>query len=245
MNKLDAAVIIQARMGSSRLPGKTMMPLAGQRMLHHVVNRLQRADITGPVIIATSDRPTDDFICSFADSSGVACFRGSEDDVLARFHGAAGDLTCRYIIRATADNPLVWEGGVVFLGEHAVTAECDYVSFNENMPIGLGLELFTRDALLRSQKSARHPKEREHVTPYIYSRPKLFKCAWIDPPSELHGDFRLTVDTPSDYDLMKAIYERLYRPGEIIPSRAALELLRREPHLAALNEGIRQKTWKE
>ena len=245
MSKIDAAIILQARMGSTRLPGKTMMPLSGYRMIHHIVTRFQVAPVLGPFIIATSDLPTDDFICSFCGSADVQCFRGSEEDVLARFYGAAQTLENKYIVRATADNPLVWEGAIAHLGSLIQELNCDYITYNEFMPIGLGLEIFTKEALDKAHTEATDIKHREHVTPYFYTNKDIFDCVWISPPRELEGDYRLTVDTLEDYELMKQIYERLHKPGEIIPATKALELLREEPHLALLNADVMQKRYDE
>lgn len=245
MPRLDAAVIIQARMGSSRLSGKTMLPLAGQRMLAHIVARLRTADIAGPVIIATSTQPQDDFICRFSGDTNTGCFRGSEEDVLARFWGAAEPLKVRYIVRATADNPLVWEGAIEYLGNLIIERGADYASFNEFMPVGLGLELFTKAALETAHREATDAKHREHVTPFIYTQRDRFNCIWTSPPSEFEGSFRLTVDTLEDYELMSQIYDRLHLPGAIIPAARAIQLLREEPRLAAINATVHQKSWSE
>jgi spore coat polysaccharide biosynthesis protein SpsF len=222
-----------------------MLPLAGQRMLAHIVNRLKTAEITGPVIIATSTQPQDDFICKFSGDSNTGCFRGSEEDVLARFWGAAEPLPVRYIVRATADNPLVWEGAVEFLGDLIRERNADYASFNQYMPTGLGLEIFTRQALEIAQREATEPKHREHVTPFIYTNRERFACVWSSPPTELEGQYRLTVDTLEDYELISTIYDRLYLPGSIIPAAQAIALLRAEPRLAAINADIHQKSWNE
>lgn len=244
-DKLDAAILLQVRMGSSRLAGKAMMSLCGMRMLFHVVSRLKVADIKGPLIIATSDRPTDDFICSFSKAEEISCFRGSEEDVLSRFYEAAKDLDVKYIVRATGDNPLVWEGAVAHLGRVIEEQNCDYISYNHFMPVGLSLEIFTKKALEEAHKNATEANHREHVTSYIYTNKDKYDCVWITPPGELEGSFRLTVDTTEDYELMKQIYDRLYVPGTIIPAAEAVKLLKEEPALAALNSQIKQKTYKD
>lgn len=245
MSELNAAILLQVRMGSSRLAGKAMMSLCGMRMLFHVVSRLKVAEISGPLVIATSDQPTDDFICSFSSSEGVACFRGSEDDVLSRFREASKELDVKYIIRATGDNPLVWEGCIEHLGRVIEEQKCDYITYNHFMPVGLSLEIFTKEALEIAFNEAKEPNHREHVTSYIYTNKDRFDCVWITPPRELEGDFRLTVDTTDDYELMKQIYDRLYTPGEIIPAAEAVKLLKEEPALAALNSHVKQKSYKE
>ena len=243
--KLSAAIVIQARMSSKRLPGKTMLALGGHRMLTHVVSRFEDAPVTGPLIVATSVQPSDDFICTWARSANVHSYRGSERDVLLRFYKALDGVGVEYVVRATADNPLIWEGAVAHLSRHIAEQGCDYVSYTKHMPLGLGIEIFTKAALERAHKEATEPHQREHVTPYIYENRKEFDCLWISPPAELEGKFRLTVDTQEDYELMKLIYERLYRPGSIIPAAEAVALLRAEPQMTKINADVRQKAHTE
>jgi spore coat polysaccharide biosynthesis protein SpsF len=242
---LNAAVIIQARMGSTRLPGKTMLPLAGIRMFEHIVKRCSLAPVAMPVIVATSEKTTDDFIATVSESLGATCIRGDEADVLDRFWKAAADLDVDYIVRATADNPLVYESAVEHLGKLILDTGCDYITYNESMPVGLSVEIFTKKALQTSHQEGKEPFHREHVTPYIYTNPEKFDVIRIAAPQGLKGNFRLTVDTEEDYLLMKEIYQRLYTPGKIIPSLAAIELLRNEPELVSMNADIRQKSYDE
>jgi len=240
-SELNAAIVIQARMGSTRMPGKTMLPLGGKRMLAHVVSRFDDAPVSGPLIIATSVKPSDDFICTWARSANLRLYRGSERDVLRRFYNAVKGMDVEYVVRATADNPLIWEGAVAHLGRHITEQRCDYISYNQYMPIGLGVEIFTREVLESAHSEATKPHQREHVTPFIYENLDRFDCLWVSPPPELEGDFRLTVDTQEDYELMKEIYKRLYRPGTIIPAAEAVALLRSEPKLARINSDVPQK----
>jgi spore coat polysaccharide biosynthesis protein SpsF len=245
IEKLDAAVLIQARMESKRLRGKTLLDLAGQRMLYHVVARLSDSPAVGPLVVATSDKPADDFIQSWCDASGVRCFRGSEKDVLDRFWRCAEPLDVKYIVRATADNPLVWEGAIAFLGRFLLEQGCEYIAFTHFMPIGLGIEIFTKEALKRAHAEAKLSHQREHVTPYIYENREMFDCLYISPPPELEGKFRLTVDTKEDFELLKEIYRRLYTPGAIIPTVKVIELLKKDHKLAVMNIHIRQKSRRE
>ena len=245
IDKLDAAVLIQARMDSKRLPGKTLLDLSGRRMLFHIVARLSAGPAAGPLIVATSVEPCDDFIESWCKTSGTACFRGSEMDVLDRFHRCAEPLGVKYLVRATADNPLVWEGAIAHLGRHVVEQGCEYIAYTRHMTLGLGIEIFTKEALARAFSEASKPHQREHVTPYIYENPDKFDCLFISPPPELESDFRLTVDTAEDFELMKEIYKRLYKSGEIIPSADAITLLRKDAKLAAINAEVEQKSFKD
>lgn len=238
---LNAAIIIQARMGSSRLPGKTLLPLAGKRMLEHVVQRLSVAPVSGPLIVATSENPTDDFICSLADSQNYVCVRGDEDDVLDRFWKAVKDVECEYIVRATADNPLVYEGAAEHLGSVIRQTGCDYITYTGDIPVGMGVEVFKKDCLKAAHEEATDPGYREHVTPFIYYNPDRFDIIRLQPPHGLRGRYRLTVDTQQDYELVKEIYARLYTPGKIIPALAVIELLEKEPELVETNAGVEQR----
>lgn len=242
---LNAAIVIQARMGSTRLPGKTMLPLRGIRMLEHIVNRFQQAPVSGPLIIATSTSAVDDFICSMTESKDIACSRGSEEDVLDRYWQAVKDLDVDFVVRATADNPLVFEGAVEHLGRVMVDTGCDYITYTNAMPVGMSVELLRKDVLARVHEQADKPFEREHVTPHIYTNADMFDIIRLAPPEGLQGEYRLTVDTREDYELVKHIYDELYKPGSIIPALAVIEYLDANPEVAAINAAIRQKRYDE
>lgn len=245
IKELDAAILIQARMDSKRLPGKTLIDLAGRRMLYHVVSRLSQSPATGPVIVATSDSSSDDFIESWCETSRIRCFRGSEKDVLDRFWRCAAPLNVQYIVRATADNPLVWEGAIAHLGRFLIEQQCEYICHTRHLTLGLGIEIIAKEALKRAHSEAQKSHQREHVTPYIYENRERFDCLWISPPSELESEFRLTVDTKEDVELMREIYRRLYKSNQLIPSAEAIALLRKDHKLAAINAHVRQKGHQE
>jgi len=243
--QLNAAIVIQARMGSSRLPGKTTMTLSGMRMLEHIVARFQIAPVVHPVIVATSTNPVDDFIASLTESKGIACVRGSEEDVLGRYWQSVADLDVDYVVRATADNPLVYEGAVEQLCRVINETGCDYISYNSDMVIGLNLEVFTKSALQQAHEEGDKRFEREHVTPFFYTQPDRFDIIRLSTPAGLDGDFRLTVDTRADFEVIKTIYDALYKPGRIIPALSAVEYLRANPEVAAINSDVHQKRYDE
>jgi spore coat polysaccharide biosynthesis protein SpsF len=244
MTKIDAAIIVQARMGSSRLPGKIAFPLAGKSMLSHIISRLQFADVGGPVIVATSTEAADDSVPTLIGSE-ASYSRGSEEDVLDRFWQAAKHLDNKYIVRATADNPLVWEGAIEHLWQTMKDGEYDYATFDGKLPIGMAVEMFSKEALAQAQAEATDPRHREHVTPFFYSQPERFRCYRATPPEHVWGDFRLTVDTENDYELMKIIYQRFFSPAQIIPAVDVINMLKEEPKLAQMNSNIHQKSFKE
>lgn len=238
---MKTAVIIQARMGSERLPGKVMQTLRGKSILHHVIERVQRALTTDEIIVATTDNPADEIIvqqCKFLD---VASFRGSETDVLNRYYLAAKLVKSDLICRVTADNPLVEPGFIDMAVARMKYSHEDYVAI-DGCPLGTGIEVFTRQALHDAAAHAKYDYEHEHVTPYIRRHSKLCKIGMIEVPlSLMYPDLRLTVDTPDDFALMQVIYDRLYRDGSIINIHEVIRLFLNEPELTHLNAHIQQK----
>lgn len=204
----EAAIILQARMGSTRLPGKVSRTLAGMPLLSHSIRRLSHV---GPVIVATSGLARDDLVEDLARDEGVHCFRGSEEDVLDRFYETAKAYELKYIMRATGDNPLVDPREARRVMEYILNNEVDYVTGFEvvdgmGLPVGVGVEAFTFRALERSWLEATEKKQREHVNEYILYEPNSFvifrlKCLAVNN----FPDLRLTVDTSTDLAFLEQI----------------------------------------
>jgi len=233
--------IIQARMGSTRLPGKVLADVAGRSMLARVWERLSRAATIDRVMVATTTEPPDRAVAAECDRLGAPCFRGSPWDVLGRYHDAAAACGAGIVVRVTADCPLI-DPDVVDRVVHAfLDARPDYASntLKRTWPRGLDTEVFTAAALARAYREARLPHEREHVTPYFYGHPQRFRLQSVTGPVRL-GHLRWTVDTPDDLRLVRAIYARL-GPGGAFSWRDAARLFEREPALAELNRHVRQK----
>lgn len=219
---VGTTAIIQARMGSTRLPGKVMKPLAGHPMLWHVVQRVRAAPGLGQVVVATTDSSKDDEIRAFCDSENISLFSGSQEDVLDRFYQAARSFGADPIVRVTADCPLVdpaiigqllllfAEGG----HDYACTAIGGLaVALGANgYPDGLDAECFSFAALERAWREAIDQPDREHVTPYLLRRRDLFDCAMLVPDEDWSG-MRLTVDEPEDFALVERVFEMLFRDG--------------------------------
>lgn len=206
-----ATAILQARMSSSRLPGKVMKPLAGAPMIERQIERLRRCETLARLVVATSDEPSDDPLAAHVEGLGVEVFRGSLDDVLGRFVAAVEALGLTGdIVRLTADCPLadpaVIDAGVRLRARRQV----DYVSNGRRptFPHGLDMEVFTRDALLTAGREATDPYDREHVTPYLY-RSGGFSVAHLTQDRDESG-LRWTVDTPEDYAFVARVYDALY-----------------------------------
>jgi spore coat polysaccharide biosynthesis protein SpsF len=219
-----AHAILQARMSSSRLPGKVLRPVLGEPMIGRQVERLRRARRLDGLTIATSTDASDDVIAAYARRIGVDCFRGPLDDVLARFIGAlAAAGNPRTFVRLTADCPLAdWRLVDRCIEAHqAADADYTYNSLNWTFPKGLDVEVCATAALMRAAAEGLTPYDREHVTPYIYGHPELFRLEAVtrDPPLR----YRWTVDTPEDFAFVTAVYEALYPANPAFTSEDVLD----------------------
>lgn len=240
------SIILQARMNSTRLPGKVMQNISGHPLLFHVAERCRHAKRADRVLVATSTSMDDDVISDFCVRHGFACYRGPRDDVLDRYFGAAQASKADIVVRITGDSPLI---------DPAIIDECiaafreskaDYLS-NVNptrtFPRGLDVEVFSFRALENANRESAMPYEKEHVTPYIWENKK---GEFVIGPSvtaspAYQSDTRLSVDYPEDLHMIKEIYAALYREGEIVDSKEAIRFLREHPGIAALNAHSQQK----
>ncbi|PKN91589.1 MAG: hypothetical protein CVU44_18580 [Chloroflexi bacterium HGW-Chloroflexi-6] len=262
--------IIQARMGSSRLPGKVLLELAGEPMIQHVIERTLRARSLDSVAIATTTDPADDPVAAFAVSMGVACTRGSLHDVLDRYYQAAKTHSADTIVRITADCPLIDPDIIdetvrLVVGSSTLSAQhsdfaCNRLPppFSRSFPIGLDVEACTFAALERAWKESTETFHREHVMPFLYegvslapetsrvtrgTSPRGFQIAQLHhtPP---HGDLRWTVDTPEDLAFIREIFARLNGKTDFT-WYDVLEIVQQNPELAEINAGVRHKTMTE
>lgn len=240
---MKTVAIIQARMGSTRLPGKVLRSLAGDSVLAHVISRVRLARRLDAVWVATSDTPSDTPIVEEASRLGVGCFRGSEEDVLSRFAGAAQAAAAEVVVRVTADCPL-FDGELLeaMLERFFDPPPVDYLSnvLERSYPRGLDAEIFTAEALREADRKAYSAHEREHVTPYLYQNAGRFRLRSFRGADDL-SQYRWTLDTRDDWAFVEAVYERLHRPGHIFNTAEALKLLKANPELAMLNAHVEQK----
>jgi spore coat polysaccharide biosynthesis protein SpsF len=231
--------IIQARMGSTRLPGKVLMKLAGRSVLAHVVQRTASAKSLTQAVVATTTGPADNAIVDECARLDTPVFRGSEEDVLDRYFRAAEKFGAERIVRITSDCPL-YDGGLL---DRMLTAfDADYMSnvLKRTFPRGLDTEIFTFSNLKRAHREAKQSPEREHVTPYFYQHPELFRLQSYEEAPDLSGH-RWTLDTPEDWEFLQRVYTALYRPGGIFTTAEVLNLLRERPELTKINAHIEQK----
>lgn len=234
-------------MGSSRLPGKVLRPLAGRPMLARIVDRVRACPAVGNVVVATSDRDGDEPIRRLCAAERIDCFAGSEPDVLDRFYRAAVTFHGDPLIRITADCPLVDPallGKLVALFEagdydHAGVATGAGALFlgQGRYPDGLDAECFSLAALERAWREATSPQDREHVTPYIWRHADLFRCRQLTSPVD-YSQLRWTVDNEADFELIARVYDALDRPGRAFGMDEVLRYLAAHPELAATNEGF-------
>jgi spore coat polysaccharide biosynthesis protein SpsF len=236
--------ISQARMGSTRLPGKIMLPALGRPLLFWHLSRLRRARAIDRLVVATTHNAEDDAVVELCRSLDVDVFRGSETNVLARYAGAARHFGAATIIRVTSDCPLIDPALVdrVAAAYAAGRPALAYASLDTgDYPRGLDSEIFGRAVLDEADGQSVSAAEREHVTPYIYRRPERFRCLAVGSGEKLE-QHRWCVDEPADYELVQRIIETLAPVKPDFTWRDCLDLLAAHPDWAALNRSVAQKS---
>lgn len=229
--------ILQARMSSSRLPGKVLMPLAGAPMIVRQIERVARARRIDRLVVATSLNPGDDAIEKVVRREGIAVHRGPLDDVLARFIGAMDAASpVDHVVRLTADCPLADWTVIDETIETLLETGADYASNtppHRTFPKGLDVEVMTAETLRRAAAAASTPEEHEHVTWGIWNRPDRYRLAFHSQPVD-EGEVRWTVDRPDDYAFMAAVYDALYPKNRAFTSDAVRAFVRGRPDLLAM-----------
>ena len=241
--------IVQARMGSSRLPGKVLLPLCSKPMLVHIVERVAAAAGVDLVVVATTQLSQDNAIVACCADQGIACFRGSTEDVLDRYYRAACFYEAERVVRITADCPCIdvclidlviaiqadVDAGLAGLATGAgILGILPQSTGLFGFPDGLDVECYSRDALQRLWSLARRPSDREHVSPYAWRHPEAFTVERCFATAD-YGHHRWTVDYPEDYQLVTAVYEALWRPDWHFTMGEVLGFLAEHPEVYALN----------
>lgn len=228
--------ILQARASSSRLPGKVLKPILGVPMLLRQLERLKNAQNISQLLIATSTDPSDDPLESLCKEHGFSCFKGSLNDVLDRFYGAAYAFAPEHIVRLTADCPLTDPILIDNVINFYLAGEFDYASnaIEATFPDGLDVEVFRFSCLEKAWKEALLPSQREHVTPFIHQQPHRFKIGHYKNPIDL-SYLRWTVDEPKDFELVSMIYDALYLKKPNFTTQDILTLLKHRPELTNWN----------
>lgn len=239
---MKTVIIVQARLTSTRLPGKVLLPLAGAPMLTRLIERLRRVKQADAIVIATTHNTTDDPIAALCGQLGVPCHRGSEHDVLSRYADSAREHGADVVVRITSDCPLIDPALVDQLISTYREGDCDYVSnmLPPTWPYGMAVEVFTATALLEAHAEATQDSEREHVTPFIYWHPERYRLRNVESPTDLSAQ-RWTVDTPEDYELVRRLFERLYPVDPRFSLADVQKVMEAHPDWMCINQHIQQK----
>lgn len=235
------AAIIQARLGSTRLPGKVMLPLAGEAALTRVYQRVARAPSLTAIVIATTTNPADDILADFCAAQGWSCFRGSETDVLDRYYQAAKIHQADVVIRITSDCPLIDPAIIERVIAESSALDADYASVDLpplTFPTGMDAEFICMDALERAWRDCDNPNWREHVTPYLYHHPELFQLHRVAAEAD-YSAMRWTLDTPDDLAFLRRIYDHF--GGDEFSWRDVLKLLDAHPEWLTINRDVKPK----
>jgi len=231
--------IVQARMGSSRLPGKVMKKIDDKFLLDYVLDQLKSSKRIEKIFVATTTLPMDDLICEHLSSKDITFFRGSPDDVLDRYFQCAKNFSIDTIVRITADNPLIDPNIVDLVINKYNNTKCDYGTncLPRTFPYGTEVEIFSFKKLHQVWLNAKKPSEREHVTPYFYNHPELFKIINLENSKNI-SNLRWTIDRENDLKLFQTIISKInHRP---ILLNDILTLYSKEPKLFEQNKPIIQ-----
>lgn len=233
--------IIEARMSSSRLPGKVMLECQGKPMLAHMIERLKRSEELDGVVVATTTNPADDVLERLAKDLGVGCFRGSEDDVLDRVLRAAQAFDVDIIVETPGDCPCIdWTILDTVVRTHRERGH-HYVSNNLKLtyPGGMDVQVFATDVLADVARRTDDPVDHEHVSLYIYRHPEIYISSNVEAPPDLRDpDIKFLLDTPRDFKFICATYDALYPTKPDFTCRDIIDLMRRKPELRAINAGV-------
>lgn len=235
---------IEARMSSSRLPGKVMLQAAGKPMLEHLVNRLRAVPSLDGIVLATTNNKTDDELEEFSIRMGIACYRGSENDVMNRVISAAESAGADVVVEITGDCPII-DPQIVEQAIRVFNAnQADYVSnaHFRSYPDGMDTQVFRLQTLRTSAAKTNDALDHEHVTLHIRNHPELFsKLNLLSPPETHWPELGLTLDEPKDYELLKKIIEYFDRINPLFSCRDVVELLKQKPDWVAINHAVVRK----
>lgn len=237
-NHMKIKAIIQARMGSSRLPGKVLMEVMGRPLLSYEIERLRFNKTIDEIFIATTVNKVDDPIAKFSEKEGLRFYRGSEDDVLDRYYQAAKKYNANHIMRLTADCPLIQPDICDRIVDTYFDSGCDYACTGESFAEGLDCEVISFKALSQAWREAKLKSEREHVTLYIRNHPERFRLVIVENKTD-DSKYRLSVDEKEDYSVVKAILENLYkRSDNYFTIEEIFAFLNAHPEIYKLNSHI-------
>ncbi|PIS10723.1 MAG: acylneuraminate cytidylyltransferase [Bdellovibrio sp. CG10_big_fil_rev_8_21_14_0_10_47_8] len=237
-------VINQARMTSTRLPGKVLKPVLGKPLLEYQIERIRRSRHLHDLVIATTVNAEDQAIVALCERLNVHVFRGSEMDVLGRYYQAHLKYPSTHIIRVTSDCPLHDPQILDHCIEQYLDSGMNYMSNSEAYPNGMNVEIFSAEMLAEANNQGLKPYEREHVTPYFYTHPELFRLGQVR-SEQVYPKYRLTVDTPEDFQLIQTLIERLWPVKPNFDLADICHEFDKDPSLNQINSHIEQKKYNE
>lgn len=233
--------IIQARVGSTRFPNKVFAELNGKPIIWHIINRLKCSKQIKGILVATTNSPGDDLLQGWCTVNNVACFRGSENDVLARYYYAALCIGAKNILRVTADDPFRDPEVIDMVINEFIQGNYDFCYNNHppSFPEGLDTEVFTFEALSSAHNNSKDLFEREHVTQFFYRNPSMFRQINLSYKEDI-SFLRLTIDTREDYELAVIIYKHLGKNGEIFLLQDIVNFIKANPELVQINNMVKK-----
>ena len=243
---MKVVCLVQARVGSTRLPGKILKEICGKTILYHEIDRLKKCKEIDEIVVATTDKEDDDKIVNEAKKLSVKYFRGSENDVLSRFYYAAKENNADIIVRVTSDCPCIdfeiLDKMLIYFKDKYKEKQIDYLSntINRTYPRGYDIEIFTFSALEKSYINAKKEYEREHVTPYIYDKTNNFLKLSFENKDD-YSEYRVTLDTIEDFIVIKNIFENLYYKNPYFKLNDVVQYLNNNLHIVDINKHIEQK----
>lgn len=235
---------VECRMGSSRLPGKVLMPACGKPVLELLVERISRVQRLDDIVIATTTKENDMPVVELAKKLEVRCFSGSEDDVLSRVLGAARSIRADYIVEITGDCPLLDPEITSQVLDLFLFNECDSASNSDppSFPIGMDTAVFSTELLALADKEGKTSEDREHVSWFFRTRPERFHKLHLPAPPSLHWpDLALTLDEEKDYELIRTIFEHFYPENPLFSCHDIISFLRENPKLLEINIDVERK----
>lgn len=233
---MNIVAIIQARLGSARLPNKILKKLDGQTLLEFLINRLKYSKKISRIVLATTDKKTDDMLVECAKKLGIGCYRGSEEDVLDRTYNAAKQHSADIVVRITSDCPLNDPKLIDSMIDEFLHSNPDYLCNRKppTFPDGFDIEIFSFRSLEKAWKEAKFRFEREHVTPYISEHADMFRVKSIFYKKD-YSHIRLTIDYEEDFELVKKVYDALYPKNRQFTLEDILDFLDKNPELLKIN----------
>ena len=243
---MKVVCLVQARVGSTRLPGKILKEICGKTILYHEIDRLKKCKEIDEIVVATTDKEDDDKIVNEAKKLSVKYFRGSENDVLSRFYYAAKENNADIVVRVTSDCPCIdyeiLDKMLIYFKDKYKEKQVDYLSntIKRTYPRGYDIEIFTFSALEKSYINAKKEYEREHVTPYIYDKTNNFLKLPFENKDD-YSEYRVTLDTIEDFIVIKNIFENLYYKNPYFKLNDVVQYLNNNLHIVDINKHIEQK----